>query len=190
MNSILLILYDICFQLIFRLCKCKCSTNLKITLFWCLNLTSIQKLYCLISEIHCVSCDLPSKIKKKKISMSSTSTKFVFFGPIGKTKWQPWPLIGQDIFDFFSDIIEWNSTIIERKQDVNILYHVCVFPANRKTRGSSWPLIGWDIFDFSSETTERNSMKTDRKQDLNVLYQVCVFRAERKNKMAVLASDW
>ena len=33
-----------------------------------------------------------------KISMSST--KFVFFGLIGKTKWPPWPLIGSDIFDF------------------------------------------------------------------------------------------
>ena len=33
-----------------------------------------------------------------KISMSST--KFVFFGPIEKTRWPPWPLIGWDIFDF------------------------------------------------------------------------------------------
>ena len=30
-----------------------------------------------------------------KISMSST--KFVFFRPIGKTRWPPWPLIGWDI---------------------------------------------------------------------------------------------
>ena len=38
-----------------------------------------------------------------KISMSST--KFVFFGPIGKTRswWPPWPLIGWDIFDFSSE---------------------------------------------------------------------------------------
>ena len=35
-----------------------------------------------------------------KISMSST--KFVFFGPIRKTRWLPWPLIGWDIFDFCS----------------------------------------------------------------------------------------
>ena len=35
-----------------------------------------------------------------KISMSST--KFVFFGQIGKTRWPFWPLIGWDIFDFFS----------------------------------------------------------------------------------------
>ena len=26
--------------------------------------------------------------------ISTSSTKFVFFGPIGKTRWPPWPLIG------------------------------------------------------------------------------------------------
>ena len=31
---------------------------------------------------------------------SRSSTKFVFFGPIGNTRWTPWPLIGWDIFDF------------------------------------------------------------------------------------------
>ena len=49
-----------------------------------------------------------------KISISST--KFVFFGPIGKTRWPPWPLIGWDIFDFSSETavplnrIQWNLT--------------------------------------------------------------------------------
>ena len=27
-------------------------------------------------------------------NISTSSTKFVFFGPIGKTRWPPWPLIG------------------------------------------------------------------------------------------------
>ena len=35
--------------------------------------------------------------------ISTSSTKFVFFGPIGKTRWPPWPLIGWDIFDFSSE---------------------------------------------------------------------------------------
>ena len=78
---------------------------------------------------------------------------------------------------------------LERKQDLNALYQVWVFRADRKNKMAAWPLIGWDIFDFSSETTEWNLMKLDRKQDLNALYQVCVFRADRK-KMVVLASDW
>ena len=121
--------------------------------------------------------------------IATSSTKFVFFGPIGKTRWPPWPLSGRDIFDFFSKTAERNSTKLDRKQDLNVLYQVCVFRANWK-KWPSWPLIGWDIFDFFSETAERNSTKLDRKQDLNVLYQVCVFQADQKNKMAALASDW
>ena len=119
-----------------------------------------------------------------------SSTKFVFFGPIGKTRWPPWPLIGWDIFDFSSETLERNSTKLDRKQDLNDLYQVCVFGPIGKTRWPPWPLIGWDIFDFSSETAEGNSMKLYRKQELNVLYKVCVFWADRKNKMAALASDW
>ena len=42
--------------------------------------------------------------------ISTSSTKFVFFGPIGKTRWPPWPLIGWDIFDFSSESAEPNST--------------------------------------------------------------------------------
>ena len=110
-------------------------------------------------------------------------TMFVFFGPIGKTRWPPWPLIGWDLFDFSSETAEPNSTKLDRKQDLNVLYQVCVFRADRKTRWPPWPLIGWDIFDFSSETNERNSTKLDRKQDLNVLYQFCVFlgRSEKQD---------
>ena len=119
-----------------------------------------------------------------------SSTKFVFFGPIGKTRWLPWPLIGWEIFDFSSETTERNSTKLDGKQDLNVLHQVCVFWAHRKNRWPPWPLICWDIFDFSSETTELNSTKLDRKQDLNILYQVCVFLADRKNKMAALASDW
>ena len=114
----------------------------------------------------------------------------VFFGPIRKTKWPPWPLIGSDIFDFSSETAERNSTKLDRKQALNAFYHVCVFQANQeKTKWPPWPLIGWDIFDFSSETAERNSTKLDMKQILKALYQVVVFQVDRKNKMAALAYD-
>ena len=66
-----------------------------------------------------------------KISMSSTM--FVFFGPIGKTRWPPWPLIGWDIVDF-SETAERNSTKLDRKQDLNVLYKVCVFRGDRKNK--------------------------------------------------------
>ena len=34
----------------------------------------------------------------------------MFFGPIGKTRWSPWPLINWDIFDWSPETAEWNST--------------------------------------------------------------------------------
>ena len=66
--------------------------------------------------------------------ISTPSTKFVFFGPIGKTRWPPWPLIGWDIFDFSSETAEWNSMKLDRKQDLNALYQVFVFRADRKKK--------------------------------------------------------
>ena len=66
----------------------------------------------------------------------------MFFGRIGQTRWPPWPLIGWDIFDFSSETAEWNSTKLDRKQDLNVLYQVCVFRADRKnkmaTLASDW----------------------------------------------------
>ena len=67
-------------------------------------------------------------------NISMSSTKFVFFGPIGKTRWRPWPLIGWDIFDFSSETAEQNSTKFNRKQDLNVLYQVCVFRADWKNK--------------------------------------------------------
>ena len=83
-----------------------------------------------------------------KISISST--KFVFFGPIEKTRWPPWPLIGWDIFDFSSETAERNSTKLDRKQDLNVLYQVCVFRADRKNKmaalASDWLRHFWLLF--------------------------------------------
>ena len=66
--------------------------------------------------------------------ISTSSTKFVFFGPIGKTRWPSWPLIGWDIFNFFSETAERNSSKLDRKQNLNVLYQVCVFRADRKNK--------------------------------------------------------
>ena len=75
---------------------------------------------------------IPRNLTRSKISMSST--RLVFFGPIGKTRWAPWPLIGWDIFDFFSETAVRNSTKLDRKQDLNVLYQICVFRADRKNK--------------------------------------------------------
>ena len=119
---------------------------------------------------------------------STSSTKFVFFGLIGKKN--PRPLIGWDIFDFFSETTERNSTKLDRKQDIDVFYQVCVLGPIGKRRWPPRSLICRDIFDFSSESVERNSTKLDRKQELNVLHQVCVCRVEQKIKMAAQAYDW
>ena len=130
-----------------------------------------------------------------KISTPSTNDlnalyQVCVFRPIGKTRWPPWPLIGWDIFDFFSETAERNSTKLDRKQDLNVLYQVCVFFFGLigKTRWPPLPLIGWDI--FFSVTTERNSMKPDRKQDLNILYQVCVLSGWSEKQGGDPSSDW
>ena len=122
--------------------------------------------------------------------ISTSSTKFVFFGPIEKTRWPPCPLIDWDIFDFSSETAECNSTKIVRKQDLNILYQVCVFRADRKNKMAALASDWLRHFGLLRWIAERNSTKLARKQDLNVFYQVCVFRADRKNKMAALASNW
>ena len=91
---------------------------------------------------------------------STSSTKFVFFGPIGKTRWPPWPLIGWDIFDFFSETADQNSTKLDRKQDLNVLYQVCVFRADRKNKmaalASDWlrhfRLLLWNRWSELNET--------------------------------------
>ena len=114
--------------------------------------------------------------------ISTPSTKFVFFRPIGKTRWPPCSLIGWDILDFSSETTEGNSTKLDRKEDLNVLYQVCVFRADPKNKMAALASDWRDIFDFSSETAERNSTKLNKKQDLNVLYQVCVFRGDRKTR--------
>ena len=93
---------------------------------------------------------------------STSSTKFVFFGPIGKTRWPPWPLIGWDIFDFFSKTADLNSTKLDRKQDLNVLYQVCVFRADRKNKmaalASDWlrhfRLLLWNSWMEFNETRQ------------------------------------
>ena len=89
-----------------------------------------------------------------------SSTKFVFFGPIGKTRRTPWPLIGWDIFDFSSETPEWNSTKLDSKQDLNVLYQVCVVQADRKNKMaalvSEWlghfRLLLWNCWTEFNET--------------------------------------
>ena len=82
--------------------------------------------------------------------ISTSSTKFEFFGAIGKTRWQPWPLIGWDIFDI-SKTAEQNSTKLDRKQNLNVPYQVCVFGADRKSKMAAL----WLAQTFSTSALKR-----------------------------------
>ena len=94
------------------------------------------------NNVHC-PCPCLHLMKSQRLLLS-----LCFSGRSGKI-WPPWPLIFWDICDFSSKIAEQNSTKLDRMQDLNVLYQVCVFRADRKTRWPPWPLIGWDIFEFS-----------------------------------------
>ena len=100
---------------------------------------------------------------------STSSTKFVFFGLIGKTRWPPWPLIGWDILNFSSETDERNSTKLDRKQDLNVLYQVCVFRVDRKnkmaTLASDWlrhyRLLLWNRWmEFNETWQEARSQRS------------------------------
>ena len=81
--------------------------------------------------------------------ISTSSTNFVFFGSIRRTRWPPWPLIGWDILDFSSEAAERNSTKLYRKQDLNVRFQVGVFWKLGKTR---WPPSFWLAETFSIST--------------------------------------
>ena len=117
--------------------------------------------------------------------ISTSSNTFVFFGPIGKTRWLTWPMIGWDIFDFFSETAERNSTKLDRKQDLNVLYQVCVFRADRKDKmaalASDWlrhfRLLLWNHWTAFNETWQEARSQRP-------LPSLCFFRTDRKNKIA------
>ena len=131
---------------------------------------------------------IQQNLKGSKISLFST--KFVFFGPIGKTRWPPWPLIGWDIFDFFSETTERNSTKLDRKQDLNVLYQVCVFRADRKNKmaalASDWlrhfRLLLWNRWTEFNETWQEARSQ-------HSLASLC-FSGRSEKQMAALASYW
>ena len=96
--------------------------------------------------------------------ISTSSTKFVFFGPIGKTRWPPWPLIGWDIFDFSVETAERNSKNLDRKQDLNALYQVLCFSGRSEKQdgrlASDWlryfRLLLWNRWMVSNKTWQES----------------------------------
>ena len=72
-------------------------------------------------------------------NISTSSTKFVFFESNGKTRWPPWPLIGWDIFNFFSETTERNSmNLIGSKISTSSAKFVLFGPIG-KPKWPPWP---------------------------------------------------
>ena len=106
--------------------------------------------------------------------ISTSSSKFVFFGLIGKTRWPPWPLIGWDIFDFSSETAERNSTKLKQEaRSQRPLPSLCISGQSEKQNGR--PGL-WLAETFS--TSPLKPLSRIERILTNVLYQVCVFRAD------------
>ena len=84
------------------------------------------------------------------------STKFVFWGSIGKPRWPPRHLNCWASFDLSATLCtKFNETRQEARSSVEFVF----YGTSRKPRWLPRPLIDCDIFDFSSGTAEGNLMK-------------------------------
>ena len=100
------------------------------------------------------------------------------------------PSVNFHIFNFFSETAERNSTKLDRMQDFNVLYQICVFRADRKNKmaapASDWlrhfRLLWWNRWTQINETWQ-----VARSQ--SPLPSLCI-SVWSENKMAAPASDW
>ena len=121
---------------------------------------------------------------------ATPSNKFVFFGPIRKTRWPPRPLKGWDIFDFFSETAEQNFPKPDRKQELNVLkvHQVFVLGPIGKTW---WPPGLWlaDALSISSLKPLNEICQTSTGRIQRHLPTLC-FSDRSEKQMSALASDW
>ena len=85
---------------------------------------------------------------------------------------------------------ERNSTKLDRKEDLNALYQVCVFQVDRKNKMAALAyalLRHFQLFLWNSWIEFNKTWQEARSQ--HPLPGLC-FRADQKNKIAALSSDW
>ena len=129
--------------------------------------------------------------------ISTSSPNLAFCGPIEKSRWSLCPLLGWYIFYLFSAIDEQNSTKLNRaqdvmklvrKEDVNVIYQVCVFLADWETQFGR-PILWFaeTCLTYSPQQLNRNKRTlTGRK----ISTSSCIFPADRKTQMVALSSAW
>ena len=96
------------------------------------------------------------------------------------------------IFNLYSETAERNSTKLDRKQDLNVLYHVCVFRDDRENKLDTpasdrlrhFRLLLWNRWtEFNETWQEARSQRP--------LSSLCFSdRSKKKNKINAPASDW
>ena len=132
-------------------------------LLW--NALSVVTIFFKFSTFHLLNGIWGNLIGSK---IPTSSTKFVFLCWL-ENKY------GRSVSDWLrhfqlsSETNERNLRKLERKQELNVIYQVCVFWADLKSMMT--PASDFRLFRHHfSDTTERNLKKLDRKQDINVLY--------------------
>ena len=104
-----------------------------------------------------------------------------FFVPIEKKKIFSLPYDWLRHFRRLTETADYKSTKLNRKEDLNVLFEVCVFRAYKKRQKEQIPWSGVWLAEtlLTSSLKLLNELQQNRKQDDNVLYQVCVFRTDR-----------
>ena len=120
--------------------------------------------------------------------ISTSSTKLMFFGPVGKTRGRP----GLSRLRHFQLLLwnhwtEFNETWQEARSQCP-LPSLCFLGRSEKEDGRPGLWLTETFSTSPLKPLNEIQTKLDRKEDLNVLYQVCNFRADWKNKMATLYS--
>ena len=127
-----------------------------------------------------------------------SSTKLLFFVPVGYSIWLPRPIICSDWPKFqrcfFSETNELTEPKLYRNDHWNVLYQVTVFYADRKSKmaaiaGHRLTLdpMGKCSNAFFSETTDMIKAKLYMNVHWMVLYNLKVFCSDMKFKMAATA---
>ena len=110
------------------------------------------------------------------------------YGPIGKARWLPLPLIGWDIFDFSPETAEQNSTKHDTNQVLNILYQVCIFGCRSEKQDGNPGLWLAETFSTSSlQSLKRIKQNLTGSKISTSSTKFVIFRLIEKNKMAVLS---
>ena len=86
--------------------------------------------------------------------IATSFIKFVFFGLIRKPRCLPWPLIGWDIFDFYSESTEWKSTKLTESKIATSSTKFVFLRLIGKTKWNVCPCL-WLAETFSTYTVKR-----------------------------------